>query len=583
MTPSVSSRTAAGPASAKRKSTFALQGWSVHGIRVALLLAILVVIRLQHDQFLSINKSRSLASVDIGEVVDFFPEASKWGDPENHGGLQVLSSEGATLGYVVQTAPESDRFLGFSGPTNLLVAFDLKDVIVGVKILSSNDTRDHVDLIRRNAAFMQAWKGLAWSEAAAKQDVDGVAGATLTSLAILQGLQQRLGAATVSTKFPKPLEVSDALKFFPTASRLEQDKSVSPLWHVYDADSKECGAILRTSPAADEIIGYQGPTESRVAFLLDGQIIGISIADSFDNEPYVGYVRGEASFEKQLKQFTLRQWSELDTKQAGIEGVSGATMTSIAVAQGLMAAAQRYEADIAKQKATGSEFRIVDYARDLGTAAIVVLGMVIGLTSLRGQNKLRIAFQVLVIAYLGLVNGDLLSMAMFAGWAQNGVPIQNALGLVLLTASAIALPIFARSNIYCSHLCPHGAVQQLLPRRWKLKNPLPTWLGRTLVFIRPALIVWVILVTLLNLRFSLVDIEPFDAYAWRSAGWPTVAVAIVGIIASLKVPMAYCRYGCGTGAVLQFLRRNARSHQLNRADLFAFAGLLLSLMLYFVA
>ena len=536
--------------------------------------------RMQHDRMVAISKSKSLSSIALSEVSRYFADAAKLGDAESHGGLQVLSSAGETLGYVVQTAPESDRFLGFSGPTNLLIAFDTQDRIVGINVLSSDDTRDHVDLIQRSPSFLQMWNGMNWSEAAARKDVDGVAGATLTSLAMVQGLQQRLGATEVSTKFPNPIELADATKFFPKALRVEQDASVTSLWHVYDDTSKACGAILRTSPAADEIIGYQGPTESRIAFSLDGTIVGIAIAASFDNEPYVGYVKGEASFEKLLKKYTVGQWSELDIKEAGIEGVSGATMTSLAVAQGLVAAAKKYESEREKLNVS-TGFNLAGHWRSLSTIGIVVIGLVIGFTSLRGKNWVRVVFQVLVIVYLGLVNGDLLSMAMFAGWAENGVPFQNALGLVVLAFAALVVPVIARSNIYCSHLCPHGAVQQLLPRRWKQKTPLPTWLVRTLIWIRPALIVWVVLVSLLQMRFSLVDIEPFDAYAWRSAAWPTVLVAIVGIVVSFRVPMAYCRYGCGTGAILQFVRRNSRSDRLTRADLFAVACLMLSLLLYF--
>lgn len=499
------------------KKSSSLRLWGVHLIRMAVLLGVLLVMRLQHDRLMVIGKSESLSSMELSEVVRFFPTAAKWGDAESHGGLQVLSTGGESLGYVIQTAPDSDRFLGFSGPTNLLIAFDPNDRIVGICILASDDTRDHVDLIRRSPGFFEAWHGLSWSDAAARKEVDGVAGATLTSMAMVQGLQQRLGATQLATKFPEPVQLTEVLKFFPKATRIEQDTSMDALWHVYEETAQPCGAILRTSPAADEIIGYQGPTESRIAFLSDGTIIGIAVAASFDNEPYVGYVRGEASFEKLLKTYTLDQWSELDIKQAGIEGVSGATMTSLAVAQGLVAAASKYEADLAKLSAQSHGYQIPRDWRTLSTIGIVLIALVIGFTSLRGKTWVRIALQMLVIGYLGLVNGDLLSMAMLAGWAQNGIPLQNALGLVVLAFAALASPIFARNNIYCSHVCPHGAVQQLLPRRWKRKTPLPTWLVGLLTAIRPFLIVWVILVSLLQLRFSLVDIEPFDAYAWRSA------------------------------------------------------------------
>ena len=556
-----------------------IRQWCVHLVRIAILCCILLVMHLQHDRLLAIQRGRMLSQTDWDRILVFYPSSAKWGEPESHGGRLVLTAEGDSIGYAIQTAPESDRFLGFSGPTNLLIAFDKRDRILGVDLLASRDTRDHVNLIVKNKTFFGAWTGMSWSEAAAAKEVDGVAGATLTSLAMVQGIQKRLGAVDVSGKFPEALELAAVQGFFPLAHRIEQDRSVHSLWHVYDAKSKVCGAILRTSPAADEIVGYQGPTESRIAIEPNGTVVGVAISASFDNEPYVGYVRGDAGFEKILKKYSIQQWSTLDLKKEQIEGVSGATMTSMAVAQGLIAAAAKFESALAaKQVARTSNWTAL--WRSMSTIAIVAFGLIIGLSSLRGNSRVRVSFQVVVIVYLGLVNGDLLSMGMFTGWAQSGVPWQNALGLVVLAVAAVALPIVARSNVYCSHLCPHGAVQQLLPRRWKLQSPLPKAATRLLFWIRPALIAWVVLVTLLQLPFSLVDIEPFDAYAWRSAAWPTVIVAVVGIVASLRVPMAYCRFGCGTGALLQYLRRHSRSDRLTRSDLFAAVCLAAGVLLY---
>ena len=554
--------------------------WSVHLVRFAILCCILLVMQLQHDRLMAIQRGRLLSQMDWGRGLAFYPASAKWGESESHGGRQVLTADGESIGYAIQTAPESDRFLGFSGPTNLLIAFDKRDRILGVDLLSSRDTRDHVNLIVKNKTFFGAWSGMSWQEAASVKGVHGVAGATLTSLAMVQGIQKRLGAVDVSGKFPEKLELPAVQVFFPTADRIEQDSTVRALWHAYDSKSNVCGAILRTSPASDEIVGYQGPTESRIAFKPDGTIVGISISVSFDNEPYVGYVKGDAGFEKQLKKYSMKQWSTLDLKEEQIEGVSGATMTSMAVAQGLIAAAASYDSEQSKRQSVET-MNWTGIWRSVSTIAIVAFALIIGLSSLRGNSRVRIAFQVVVIVYLGLVNGDLLSMGMLTGWAQSGIPWQNAAGLIVLAAAAIALPIVSRSNVYCSHLCPHGAVQQLLPRRWKMKASMPRTLVRLLFWIRPALIAWVVLVTFLQLPFSLVDVEPFDAYAWRSAAWPTVVVAVLGIIASLRVPMAYCRYACGTGAILQYIRRHSRCDRLTRADLLACVCLTVGLLLYF--
>ena len=72
---------------------------------------------------------------------------------------------------------------------------------------------------------------------------------------------------------------------------------------------------------------------------------------------------------------------------------------------------------------------------------------------------------------------------------------------------------------------------------------------------------------MLSLPVSLVDIEPFDAWVFRVAGWATITVAIVGLVASLFVPMAYCRYGCPTGALLKFLQVSLAQRALDDAGL----------------
>ncbi|MEJ6524143.1 MAG: hypothetical protein QNL65_08200, partial [Opitutales bacterium] len=46
-------------------------------------------------------------------------------------------------------------------------------------------------------------------------------------------------------------------------------------------------------------------------------------------------------------------------------------------------------------------------------------------------------------------------------------------------------------------------------------------------------------------------LEPFDGYVWEVAGVVTIAIALISLHTSAFVPMAYCRYGCPTGAMLK--------------------------------
>ena len=150
----------------------------------------------------------------------------------------------------------------------------------------------------------------------------------------------------------------------------------------------------------------------------------------------------------------------------------------------------------------------------------------------------------------------------------------------MLSIAALVLPIFTRRNIYCDHLCPHGAAQQLLKRRWSRQIHVPRK-AKTLLQLIPALLLaWCLLVGMTSLGLSLVDIEPFDAYVVRVAGWATIVVAVVGLIASFFVPMAYCRFGCPTGALLNYLRYNGRSDRWSIRDSVAVGYLTLAIVLW---
>ena len=114
-----------------------------------------------------------------------------------------------------------------------------------------------------------------------------------------------------------------------------------------------------------------------------------------------------------------------------------------------------------------------------------------------------------------------------------------------------------------------------LPRRWRWK--VPAGLARILRAIPLLLLLLVIVVGVRQLDFNLVSIEPFDAYLFRVAGWATITIAVVGLVASLFVPMAYCRYGCPTGAMLNFLWAGGAPGKFSRRDWLALLCLGLAL------
>lgn len=550
----------------------------MHTLRVAIVVGIVACIQFNF-QLKRQAAQNSNVTPTLEQVRKIFPDATIVKPSEIEERWLVMNAAGDKSGSLIQTSPGSDHIIGFSGPTNMLIGLDDRNRIIGVTVAFSGDTREHLQQVIDDKSFLKLWKGLSWQEAGSRTDIDGVTGATLTSLAIAESIIHRLGGNPPSLKFPEPVSLNLARELFPKAQTVRPNDSIEGIWFVVGDSKQELGLILRTTPAADNHVGYQGPTESLIGLDNNGQVIGLRIGKSFDNEPYVTYVRDEAYFLELFSGKTIDDLANMDLVEEQVEGVSGATMTSMSVAESLIISAKHYLnqrnelENKADQKPTRQPIRI----RDWGTIGVVIFCLIIGFKKLRRYKTLRVVLQLILIIYVGFINGDLISQSMLVGWSKSGVPVWSAFGLFFVTAVAFAVPIFSKTNVYCSHICPHGAAQQLLRNRlpWKLR--LSRMTTRLLSAIPALLLLWVVLVGMTGWNFSLVDIEPFDAYVFSIAGWPTIIIAVVGLVASLFIPMGYCRFGCPTGALLDFLRFNAKSHKLHVADIVVTLLLLLAL------
>ncbi len=550
----------------------------LHAYRVGLFVFLLVLIHLQHRWYIAQKRGARKQPATAEQVRPFYPEAdhlSEW-DPA-HGGQNVHDAEGELIGHVIQTSPEADRVIGFSGPTNTLVAFDPPGKILGITVLDSDDTREHLRQVIEDETFLTQWNGLTEDDVLAGLKVHAVSGATLTSHAIADGIATRLGGAAVETdRFPDPITLEEIRPHLESAASLEPVENRPHLLGVLDSNDQLIGYAARTSPHADHMMGYQGPTDVLMVLDADEILIGSAIRDTYDNEPYVGYLTEDEYFLNTFKGFDLGELSGIDLVEMGVIEVTGATKTSTTVAEALIRAA----GEVAKVRRPPAPRPVIDLApRDLGTGAVVIVGLLIAFTRLRGMRWPRVAFQVVIVIYLGFLNADMLSQALLIGWTQNGIAWQAAPGLVLLTAAALIAPVFTGRQVYCTHLCPYGAAQDWLARRLPWRLSVKGRLDAALASLPVILLGVVVVVAMTHPPFSLVGIEPFDAFVFRIAGWASLTIALVGLAASLFVPRAYCRYGCPTGAMLKYLRFGAASERFGRRDLVAAAFALLAIAL----
>ena len=546
-----------------------------HACRLAVVAAIVWLVHAEHVSFLGRQQAATLDALPIGRVQRHLPEAAAIGGPSPAigGGLDLLDAAGERVGVVFKTSATGDAAIGFSGPTDLLVVCDSGLRVAGVEILASRDTRDHVAAIERDPGFLKSFAGQSLDDLAGRAaagpapQIDAVGGSTLTCIAIAEALALRLGGEAGASRFEKTPSLDDLKKIFADAVAIEPDAGDPAVIRVLAAERIPLGWALRTSPAAYRTIGYQGPTDAVIGFDPGGRVAGLVVLESYDNEPYVGYVRDDEAFRGVYRGMTFEELAGIDPLDTGIEGVSGATMTSQAVARGIVQAASHH---ISARRGGAESDLVSGILRDLdvprlGALGVIVTAIVTAFTRLRGTWFGRLALPIAVLLYLGFGAGALLSQAQLWGWAQAGVP-RAAVVLLALAIAAVVLPVTTRRNVYCSHLCAHGAAQQLLVRFVKPNRTIPERLRPWLRPLPWALLSLAILTAVLHLPLALVDIEPFDGYLPTVAGFAALAIFVVGLVASGFVPMAYCRHGCPTGALLNHLRFHRQADRLTWQD-----------------
>jgi hypothetical protein len=360
-----------------------------------------------------------------------------------------------------------------------------------------------------------------------------------------------------------PITVAEVKTFLPEAHRLVVDSGERGGLEVRNAAGEKIGYTVRTMPESREIVGYSGPSDVLVVFDAEDKGVGIAFRHSYDTPSHVEDVKLDYFF---MESWNGRTWDAIaeieDMNEAEIYSVTGATRTSEAVAESIthrLAIASGQE---------GMDRSVQWEWRDFALLGFLAGGLLFAFQKKKSVQKWRWIYSIATILLLGFWLGDLIAQSLLVGWVESRVPWEATPGLVLFVLAAFLLPWFTRQPLYCQFICPHGNLQRwamkVVPAGWK--RPLPgdgKWIGRWI----PVMLLAVVLgVSFLQLDLDLAGIEPFDAYLVKSAGLATILVAVIGLALSLFYPMIYCKYGCPTGWLLEFVRRRSGKDRFGERD-----------------
>jgi spermidine synthase len=342
-----------------------------------------------------------------------------------------------------------------------------------------------------------------------------------------------------------------------TTGALRESGRTVNYFTVFESEGKPVGYIFSSQDLAPDVRGFGGKMNLAVYVDTGGKLIDLRILQSNETPSYLDMLTGWYDRLKGRLLFDAKSF-------AGVDAVTGATVSSQAILTALDRSAHRFATDILGRsigtptKATAPRLPVLpDITSIYLVSALCATLLVIYFGGF--WSRLIVLCANLIIG--GIILNAQYSSEQIAGLLSLQLPAVSLNGVFLL-AVAVPLTVALFGNVYCGYLCPFGALQELIglliPRR--RKQQLPTQQMRIARFAK--YIVLFILVVLFFISRSrttlagdpLSQIFNLPVYSlWR----PFVLIAAAAVFCSLFYTRFWCRYVCPVGAFLSLLNNLA--------------------------
>ena len=155
-----------------------------------LLCGLLAVVWFRHHPQKDAADGRPV-TVTVEQAQDLFPDAvSLPPRQERYPSHSVLDADGAPLGVLILSGPDTAQITGYGGPTPVAVGLDDEGDVFGVVLLANAESESYLmDVL--DSGLLECWNGLPVDQAITKT-VDAVSGATMSSSAIIETLRATL-------------------------------------------------------------------------------------------------------------------------------------------------------------------------------------------------------------------------------------------------------------------------------------------------------------------------------------------------------------------------------------------------------
>ncbi|MCG8414226.1 MAG: 4Fe-4S binding protein [Pseudomonadales bacterium] len=518
------------------------------------------------------------------------------------------SSESVLMGYLFETPDWPPEEIGYSAPVDVLVGLDMKGTITGIEVLHYIESYRSIrgDFIN-SEYFPNQFSAKNITEGfRVGRDIDGISRATITSWAVARGVRD--AARRVAQVYLPDSEYvaatsgdAIALRVFENQSWQEmKDTGLVKDWSVIQPDGTELKltlAFMGHDGLGEIMIGiddYSRADRDASNRSREGRMLLVGI-DGDSSRPFrqerLAVKQGEEIFPIERRRFVyagsadygkikdqvrfagaMVLMPELDLAEPfsvlySTEGVVGefggiheieyqVPPLALALSQGGTIPAELLpEVDEERDQFAEEGFwtSLLTNAPVFEVVAILVICAMVMTAFLKKSASIRWATLAVTLVYLGWMDGGFVSVSHITNGIKLGPSLfLNDLPLLLIIVFTVVTTLFW-GRIFCSSLCPFGALQdfmtRFIPKRWQYQ--VPQAIHDKALYLKYGILAFLVVMAVAYADLSLFQyFEPFGTIFYFSQSLLLWAILAVFLIGATFIPRFYCRYACPLGAAL---------------------------------
>jgi len=541
--------------------------------------------------------------------------SEKGGEPPVYRAFAAANEgdEPALVGYLFETADYPPEEIGYSAPIEVLVGMDLDGVLSGIEVLFYRESYKSIrgDFLNTER-FPNQFEGMSVSDGfRVGRDLDGVSRATITSWATSRGI--RNAARRVAQNYLTDSEFVANANSGEVALNILQDLSWEEMkesglvkeFPILLADQTELNltlAFMGNEELGNLLVGpddYSRAEREASSRVQDGSMLLVGIDgnastpfrqerlaitqgdDVYNIERRRFVYVGSADYGKIAQQVRFAGAIVLDSgidlsqpftvlydtgvQVESVEDLSQvdyqippvpyslATGTPLPAEFMPRAASPFPEFDDFEEVDEGVLATLINSAPLAEVLALLLLFAMVMTAFLRKNSTIRWVTLAYTLVYLGFYNGTFLSVSHITNGLKQGPSLfLNDLPLLLIVVFTLVTTLFW-GRVFCSSLCPFGALQdfitRLVPKKWQ--REFPQAIHDKALYIKYGILALLVVTALTFSDLSLFQyFEPFGTIFYISRSVVLWGILAAFLVASTFISRFYCRYACPLGAAL---------------------------------